>query len=475
MNIRYSMNYLTRFAQVVSAHKFKKNIFVFAAILAVLAPQAFANSEGNPTPHAATTFLEIALVLVFAKLFSIVERWKQPAVLGELLVGVLLGNLTLLGIHSFDAFKIDPNLKFLAELGVAILLFRTGLESNVAEMRRVGFRAFLIALAGVVITFSLGAFVIGPWLLPSLSATAHYFIGAALTATSVGISARVFTDLGKIKTAEAKLVIGAAVIDDVIGLVVLAVVTGMVTTGAVSLGVVSVTLGKAIMFLVGAIVIGQLAAPRLGKVFSKIHSGVGTKFTLAIGFCLLFGYLAEQFGLAPIIGAFAAGLVLDPVHFTAFKNAHITEELKTELASENHSLKDKVLTIVRAHEERHVDSLIEPLSHFLVPIFFVLTGMNVDLSSLSNPKVLLLAIALTVAAFVGKYCSSFFAGPNVKKMVIGFGMIPRGEVQLIFAAIGKELGVVTPEVFSAIVIVVIVSTIFSPILLGYALREPKTA
>lgn len=469
------MNHLTQFARKLFAHRFKKHVIIFTALMAVLAPSVLASSETASAPRAAVTFLEIAVILVFAKIFSIVERWKQPAVLGELLVGVILGNLALVGIHWFDAYKIDPNLKFLAELGVAILLFRTGLESNVAEMRRVGFRAFLVALAGVVITFSLGAFVIGPWLLPTLSAAAHYFLGAALTATSVGISARVFTDLGKIKTPEAKLVVGAAVIDDVIGLVVLAVVTGLVTTGAISFGIVSLTLGKAIIFLVGAIILGQIFAPRLSKIFSKIHAGVGTKFTLVIGFCLLFGSVAEQFGLAPIIGAFAAGLVLDPIHFTSFKNARIAEELKTELETEDSSLKHKVLRIVHAHEERHVDDLIEPLSHFLVPIFFVLTGMNVDISSLLNPKVLLLAAALTTVAFVGKYCSSFFAGPNVNKMVIGFGMIPRGEVQLIFAAIGKELGVVSPEVFSAIVIVVIASTIFSPILLGFALREPKTA
>lgn len=455
--------------------RLKTNVLLFAGLLAFIAPQVFANTIEGTGPRAAVTFLEIALILVFAKVFSIVERWKQPAVLGELLVGVILGNLALVGIHWFDAYKTDPNLKFLAELGVAILLFRTGLESNVSEMRRVGFRAFLIALAGVVITFSLGAFVIGPWLLPTLSATAHYFLGAALTATSVGISARVFTDLGKIKTPEAKLVVGAAVIDDVIGLVVLAVVTGLVTTGAISFGVVSLTLGKAIIFLVGAIVLGQIFAPRLSRMFSKIHAGAGTKFTLVIGFCLLFGSVAEQFGLAPIIGAFAAGLVLDTIHFTSFKNARIAEELKTELETEDSSLKHKVLRIVHAHEERHIDDLVEPLSHFLVPIFFVLTGMNVDVSSLFNPKVLLLAGALTAIAFIGKYCSSFFAGPGVNKMVIGFGMIPRGEVQLIFAAIGKELGVVSPEVFSAIVIVVIASTILSPILLGYALSRPQTA
>lgn len=449
----------------------RTNLILFTGLLAFVAPQMFANAPEGAAPRAAVTFLEIALILVFAKVFSIVERWKQPAVLGELLVGVILGNLALVGIHWFDAYKVDPNLKFLAELGVAILLFRTGLESNVSEMRRVGFRAFLIALAGVVITFSLGAFVIGPWLLPTLSATAHYFLGAALTATSVGISARVFTDLGKIKTPEAKLVVGAAVIDDVIGLVVLAVVTGLVTTGAISFGVVSLTLGKAIIFLVGAIVLGQMFAPRLSRIFSKIHAGAGTKFTLVIGFCLLFGSVAEQFGLAPIIGAFAAGLVLDPIHFTSFKNARIAEELKTELETEDSTLKHKILRIVHAHEERHIDNLVEPLSHFLVPIFFVLTGMNVDVSSLFNPKVLLLAGALTAIAFIGKYCSSFFAGPGVNKMVIGFGMIPRGEVQLIFAAIGKELGVVSPEVFSAIVIVVIASTIFSPILLGYALNK----
>lgn len=417
----------------------------------------------------ALTFLEVAVVLVAAKLFSFVEKFKQPAVLGELLVGVLLGNAALVGIHWFDGFKADPNLRFLAELGVAVLLFKTGLESNVAEMRKVGPRAFLVALAGVVVTFSLGAFVVAPWLLPQVPAVSHYFIGAALTATSVGISARVFSDLGKQQTKEARLVIGAAVLDDVIGLVVLAVITGLITAGSVSLGLVSVTVGKSVGFLLGAIFIGQALAPRLSKWLSQIHSGVGAKFTFAIGFFLLFGYCAQLFGLAPIIGAFAAGLVLDPVHFSSFRNAVIVEDLKGVLAGESHAVKDSVMSVVRRHEERHIEDLIEPLSHFLVPIFFVLTGMNVHLESFAHTSVLLLALGLTIVAFVGKYCSSFFAG-DVRKSVVGFGMIPRGEVQLIFAAMGQGLGVISADVFSAIVIVVIATTLLSPLCLSWALQ-----
>lgn len=449
---------------------------MFLCALAALAVWAVPVSASTEVGHSAVvnpamTFLEVAVILIAAKLFSFVERLKQPAVLGELLVGVLLGNAVLLGVHWFDGFKTDPNVRFLAELGVAVLLFKTGLESNVAEMRKVGLRAFLIALAGVVITFGLGAFVVAPWLLPELPPISHYFIGAALTATSVGISARVFSDLGKQQTKEARLVIGAAVLDDVMGLVVLAVITGLITAGSVSIGLISVTLAKSVGFLVGAIVVGQLLAPKLSVLLSRIHSGVGTKFTFAIGFFLLFGYGAQLFGLAPIIGAFAAGLVLDPVHFRSFKSAGIVEELKDRLAGEEHDLKQSVLSVVQRHEERHVDDLIEPLSHFLVPIFFVLTGMNVDLHSFANTSVLLLALGLTVVAFVGKYCSSFFAG-SVQKPVVGFGMVPRGEVQLIFAAMGQALGVISADVFSAIVIVVIATTILSPICLSWVMQTP---
>ena len=161
-------------------------------------------------------FLWMAIILLVARATLLIERWGQPPVLGELLAGVVLGNLTLLGIHWLEPMRDNHILEFLAELGVVILLFQVGLESNITEMRRVGMRALLVACVGVVVPFIAGTYWVGPWLLPGLSFNAYLFLGATLTATSVGITARVFQDLKMLRSAEAQIVLGAAVIDDVL-------------------------------------------------------------------------------------------------------------------------------------------------------------------------------------------------------------------------------------------------------------------
>jgi Kef-type K+ transport system membrane component KefB len=446
--------------------------------LFLFAPLVFAaenGGHGTAGSHGAvTTLLWIAVILVAAKLASLVERVGQPSVLGELVIGVVLGNLVLLGLRIFEPIKADPFIPFLAELGVVILLFQVGLESNIQQMKRVGLRAFLVAIIGVVAPFVLGTWIVGPWLMPGLSTNAYLFLGAALTATSVGITARVFRDLGKIKLPEAQIVLGAAVIDDVMGLIILAVVSALVTLGAVSIGGVTWIIAKAILFLIGSIFIGQLLAPWLGRIFSKIHTGVAMKFTLAISFALVLAYLAGLIGLAPIVGAFAAGLVLDPVHFRHFKRPQIVEDVTEHANGLSDETKQKLHQVAEHHSERHVDELIEPVAHFLVPIFFVVTGMNVRLETMFDPKILGVALGITVIAFVGKYVSGLAAGP-VDKHLVGFGMVPRGEVGLIFATIGKSLGVVSDEVFSVIVIMVILTTLLTPPVLSYLLNRQKAA
>lgn len=450
---------------------------LFLVVAFFVAPYALGSghdaAEGGHGGHAdySVTFLSIAVILVIAKLSSLIERWGQPSVLGELVIGVLLGNLVLLGITLFEPIKHDPIIAFLSELGVVILLFQIGLESNIAEMKKVGLKAFLVAIVGVVAPFVLGTYVVGPLLMPGLSANAYLFLGAALTATSVGITARVFKDLGKLQTKEAQIILGAAVIDDVLGLVILAVVSAMVTIGAVSIGMISWIIAKAILFLVGSILIGQILAKTIGSFFSKIHTGVAMKFTLIISFGLFFAYLAQKIGLAPIVGAFAAGLVLDPVHFKYFKDAKIVTDIKRVIKEARHDVREQFNETIEKHSHRHMEDLIEPLGNFLVPIFFVMTGMSVNLETFGNPKVLLVAIVITVVAFVGKWITGLVAGKGVKKNLIGFGMVPRGEVGLIFATIGKGLGVVSDEVFSVIVIMVIFTTLLTPPILSYLLKK----
>ena len=440
------------------------------ALLAMVLPFVQALAEPAQSLSVPSTFVWIVLILLAARTASLVERIGQPAVLGELLVGVLLGNLALVGLNGLEPIKTNEIIKFLAELGVVILLFQVGLESNVQQMRRVGMRALSVALVGVMAPFLLGAYLVGPLLLPGLPSVAYLFIGAILTATSVGITARVFRDLGQLQTPEAQVVLGAAVIDDVIGLIILAVVSAIVSAGAVDLGAIVGITGKAIAFLVGAIVLGQVLAARLGRVFSKIHTGLGMKFTLAIAFALLTAHFAEAIGLAPIVGAFAAGLVLDPVHFQHFEDPKIMADLRQAMVGAPAEVKARVQTVITHHLDRHIEDLLEPLGHFLAPIFFVLTGMSVRLETLLDPGTLMIALGITIVAFAGKMVSGLVAGP-VNRVIVGLGMIPRGEVGLIFAASGRALGVISDQVFSIMVIVVILSTLLTPPLLTLFLRR----
>jgi len=452
--------------------KYFLKFFLFLLLaITVISPVALA-FEGENVYDYATTFLFIAIILITAKLSSLVERIGQPAVLGELIIGVILGNLLLLGIHFFEPMKKDPIIAFLAELGVVILLFQIGLESNIQKMKAVGFKALLVACVGVVAPFVLGTYLVGPLLMPGLTFNAYLFIGATLTATSVGITARVFRDLNKLQTKEAQIVLGAAVIDDVFGLIILAVVSAIATVGSVGIGLITWITAKAILFLVGSIVVGQIVAPYLGEFFAKINNGKEMKFTMAISFGLIFAFLAHKIGLAPIVGAFAAGLVLDPVHFRHFENPRIVNTIKKATENLDHLSRKKILDVLIPHSHRHIEYLIEPIGLFLVPIFFVMTGMGVQLGTLANLPILLVALGITVAAFIGKIVSGLVAG-KVNKAVVGFGMIPRGEVGLIFAMTGKSLNVISDQIFSAIVIMVILTTLLTPPILTYLLKRQK--
>jgi Kef-type K+ transport system membrane component KefB len=450
----------------------------FTLVLLVTVASGAGVTHGSDPVHSTpgTSFLWIAVILLSATLSNLVTRYGQPAVLGELMAGIVLGNLVLLGFHFFDALHNDAVIRFLAELGVVVLLFQVGLESNVQRMLRVGLRAFLVACVGVFAPFVLGTLVIGPLLLPAYSFNTHLFLGAILTATSVGISARVFYDLGKLQTIEAQIVLGAAVIDDVLGLIILAVVKASVESGNVSLAGIGWVTFKAVLFLGCAIFLGARVAPGLGRVLSRINPGVGMKFTLAVIFGLTFAYLAEIIGLAPIVGAFAAGLVLDPVHFRHFQKPLIVDEVYLSVRNATPEVKTAVGHVLDAFSHSHMEDLIKPLGYFLVPIFFVLTGMEVRLETFLNLPVVLLALAVTAAAVAGKMACCLVAGRS-RKLIIGCGMVPRGEVGLIFAMTGKTIGVVPDDIFSMVIIVIMLTTILPAPILNHLLKqydEPET-
>jgi Kef-type K+ transport system membrane component KefB len=401
--------------------------------------------------------ISVALMIVVAKLAGeVFERFKQPAVLGELIGGILVGNLALLGFTSIEALRTNEIINALAEIGVIILLFEVGLESNLAEMMEVGWSSLLVAVAGVIAPFFLG-WGVAAYFLPDEATLGHIFIGATLCATSVGITARVLKDMGKLQTRESRIILGAAVIDDILGLLILAVVAGSIKAtaggGTLTLSDVALIAGKSILFLVGAIAIGHYLVPHLFRGAGRLE-GRGVLLALAIAFCFLLAWVAGLVGLAPIVGAFAAGLVLDEAHFEQLEN----------------------------HSKRDLEELIAPISAILVPIFFVLMGLKVDLRAFARVDVLGFAAALTLVAIIGKQvCSLATIEKGVNRLAIGLGMIPRGEVGLIFAGIGVTLSlpnaagiqepVINAATFAAIVMMVIITTLVTPPFLKWSMAK----
>lgn len=401
----------------------------------------------------ADLLLALIALLAAAKLGgALAERLGQPAVLGELLAGVLLGALPLAGVGGVAWVAHDHVVESLAELGVILLLFEVGLSTRLADLMKVGLSAFLVALVGVVTPMLLG-YGVGRWLLPGRGHVVPLFLGATLSATSVGITARVLKDMGKVRTSEGQIILGAAVIDDVMGLVVLAVMVGLAAANGsagggegstlVTLGVVT---GKAVGFLAGALVLGRWLAPRLFRVAARLRVN-GVVFTLGLLVCFWLSWLAHAVGLAPIVGAFAAGLVLEGVPFEGL------------LPSGD-----------------RLESLLLPLSTVLVPIFFVRMGLQVDLPGLAGGSIAL-ALALTVAAILGKQaCALAVVSPGTDRLTVGLGMIPRGEVGLIFAAMGLTLRVdgapvLGPGEFAAVVAMVMLTTVLTPPLLRWRISR----
>ncbi|MHC4322381.1 MAG: cation:proton antiporter, partial [Planctomycetota bacterium] len=377
-------------------------------------------THGHEDPIA-PILLGIVIILAAAKFGGgIFEKIGQPAVLGELVLGIIIGNLAYFtGWEFFAPLRNHTFVDLLARFGAIILLFEIGLETNIRDIVKVGLSSFLVALGGIVTPFILGYFT-SLYFFPDAGFSVHLFVGATLCATSVGIKARVFKDLGKLQTTESSILMGAAVLDDIIVLFILAIVTDIVVTGSVGPFHIARTSIFSILFLVGAILMGFKLAPFLG--YYTIHrKAEGWKLAMAIVFCLLLSYTANLIGLATIVGAFAAGLILREVRFKDLKGG-----------------------------EHGIQEILRPASFVFVPVFFLLIGMQIKLEIFGNLSALKVALAITLAAILGKQvCGLCALEKGLNRIAIGIAMIPRGEVTLIFAGIGKSLGIINDVVFSA--------------------------
>ncbi|MCM2316503.1 MAG: cation:proton antiporter [Thermoanaerobaculia bacterium] len=371
----------------------------------------------------------LALMAIFAaaKLMgALAVRFRQPAVLGELIGGVVIG---VSGLRWVDPH--NETIHLLSELGVILLLFLIGLETNLGRLLSVGRAALSVAVVGVALPM-IGGYGVGTLL--GYSSTVALFLGAALTATSVGITARVLSDLGHLRDPDSQVILGAAVADDVIGLVILTVVSAIAAGTTLSVwGVSRITL-VAFGFVIVAVVVGSKLAEHLVALIARLRV-VKALFFGSIMFAFGLALLAELAGSALIVGAFAAGVVL-----------------------------------ARTKRGEEIEHEVHDIAQFFIPIFFVSVGAAVDLRTLSpidpaSRKYLLIGVALTLVAIVGKVLAGYAAGRGHRRLLIGVGMIPRGEVGLIFAQIGLSSGLLTAGLYSSVAMMVIVSTFIAPPLL----------
>ena len=434
-----------------------------------------------------TGILFVALVGRFSA-----RKLGFPSVLGELLMGILVGNIAyyfsfdlimilregpaifdtmqnllkgeelelavinavgvegawhildiLRGPHGNELLQVAHAVDVFSRYGVIFLLFLVGLDTSIEEMRQVGPDSGRVAIIGVLLPFLLGLLA-STLLIENVEFHTSLFLGATLSATSVGITAMVLQEMNMQQTETARIILGAAVFDDVLGLLMLAIVSGIVVTGSVDLIHVAMIIFMATLFLLAALYLGPFLIRFIVRLFHRLDL-VEAKMFVSYLFVMVLAWLANLSGLATIIGAFTAGLILHDAYFESWNN-------------------DRKCPIC-------IKDLIMPLEVILVPIFFVLMGIQVKLETLLQPGVMMLTAGLVVAAIIGKLVSGFGVFGSSNRWAIGVGMMPRGEVGLVFAAIGKSLGVMDDALFSAVVLMVIVTTLLSPPLLKYYLRR----
>lgn len=372
--------------------------------------------------------LTIFVMFVAAKLAAeLFERLKQPAVPGEILAGVIIGP-SVLGLVAPSEFT-----NALSEIGVIFLLFLVGLGTRPADIFRVGRRALAVAVLGVIVPFVAGYLLTLLWGFPQIEAI---FVAAAMVATSVGITARVLGQKGLLNLETSRIILGAAVIDDILGLIILAVVSSL-AKGGINYVHIATTGALAVAF---TLIIAILGA----KTINRIHPSVGrlrvgqAQLVFGLGLCLGLAFVASYIGVAAIIGAFLAGMALS-----------------------------------ESAEGTDVPHQVEAVTEFLLPFFLTNIGMQLQLGEMSSPRVIFFAVAVTILAVLTKLagCGVAALGLGLKRATqVGVGMIPRGEVGIVVAQIGLSLATVSNAVYGVVLVMAIATTLIAPPFLALAFR-----
>jgi Kef-type K+ transport system membrane component KefB len=480
----------------IMRHQYRLRLVWLLALLAIpstVSAWQFHVSHSDPIAPVLLGVTGILFVALLGRFGA--RKLGLPSVLGELCIGILIGNLAYLidfdlvivlregpaffdavkdllhckavelacihalsmaqaehmltllrGPHGNELIQVAHTLDVFSRYGIIFLLFMVGLRTSVGEMRQVGPDSLRVAVIGVITPFVLG-FAFSRLLIPDITLNTSLFLGAALGATSVGISVMVLQELKMEGTKIARIILGAAVIDDILGLLLLSIVSGIVVTGGIEAGQVLVVIAMTALFLGGAIYLGPWLLRFIVHLVRHLDL-MEAKMFVSFLFVMVLAWMANLAGLATIVGAFTAGLIMQDAYFRHWGNEH------------EHSV--------------CIKDLIMPLEVILVPIFFVLMGIQVKLETFMDKHVLILTAGLLVAAIAGKLAAGLGASRGNNRWAVGIGMLPRGEVGLIFAAIGKSLGVIDDALFSAIVLMVILTTLLAPPLLKRSLQRTPT-
>ncbi len=442
------------------------NNSVFANNVIITGNEVLQKQEYDPI-----IILWLVIFILFSRLLSIVKKIGLPLVVGEILSGIIIGALGNYGFTTFKNIEHSSIIKFLAELGAIFLMFEIGLESKFSDLKKNFKKGFVVAIAGTILT-GMAGYLISAYLIPNPTTGRNLLFIVIIAATATGISARTFKDMKIISTKEVKIVLVASIIDELISIFCFGIISAMLIGTVFNIISLSISLLQVLAFFIFALTFGHYITPILTKWSIKIHAGINMKIGVLLFCCFSLSWIAHVSGLASVIGAFIAGLVLDEIYFTSYSKSNFFIKLRNLKNKVNDpELKHQFDEIITHQESKNLEELIKPLAHLFVPVFFIYIGIMLNVSALFHFQTLMITFVILLFSFFGRIISGYCVHNNhLNKILIGLGMTPVGEAGLIFAIFGKNAGIIDDNVLVSIVSVLVLSAIITPVFIKLAIK-----